>query len=109
MESNSSSSKNNKKFPFGWIIFIVVIILFFSTNPTYTDFQVYLKNEFKEEAKSEGVLASAIMDIFAGPSAKLASLNTIRTDYCLFSIYDFTILGETYQYIGILDYFFEIN
>lgn len=109
MEKNSSSSTKNKKFPFGWVIFIVVIVLLFATNPNETDFQIYLKYEFKAEAQSEGALAGAIMDIFAGPSAKLASLNTTRTDYYLFSIYEFSILGEYYQYIGILDHFFEVK
>lgn len=101
IQSTEPKKKNGKNF--WWIILAVIILILFSTNPSEARFKEFLKEDFKKQAQAEGV------GILGRPIASLAGLTTIRKDYLLFSTYEISILGNKYQYLGILNHFTEIN
>lgn len=86
-----------------WIIILGIVLLLFSTNPSESQFKEFLKEDFKKQAKEAG------LGIFGGPLAGLAGLTSSRNDYLLFSTFEISILGDKYEYLGILNHFSQIN
>jgi hypothetical protein len=104
-----TSTNKSRRFPFGWIIFLLVLVLLFATNPSENQFNTYLKNELTEQAEGDETLAGTLKKLLAGPAASIAGLSTVRTDYYLCSTYKISILGEEQLFLGILDHFFKID
>ena len=52
---------------------------------------------------------SQIKQIFAGTTARLAGMTTVRKDYVIFSTYDISVLADRYTYIGIFNNFSRIK
>lgn len=103
METQSTEPKKKKGNNLWWIILPGIVLVLFSTNPSETNFKAFIKENFKKQARMEGI------GILGGPVASLAGLTTIRNDYLLFSTYEISILGDKYYYLGILNHFTEIN
>ena len=104
MESNNQKKTPRRSYGYGLISFVLITILF-STNPTEIRFKEFLKNNFKEQARPEGPFSQ----IVAGPTASIVGLTTIKKDYIIFSIYEISILGDKYRYLGILNQFIKMN
>jgi hypothetical protein len=102
METQSTEPKKKKGNNLWWIILLGIVLILFSTNPSETRFKEFLKEDFKKQARTEGV------GILGGPIASLAGLTTIRNDYLIFSTFEISVLGDKYQYLGILNHFTEI-
>jgi hypothetical protein len=96
-------SKSNKK-SYNYLPLVILFgaaIILFSTNPNEAQFKEFLKKDFKEQARTQGV------GILGGPVASLVGLTTQRKDYLIFSTYEIKILGDSYTYLGILNHFFK--
>jgi hypothetical protein len=104
-----SSAKKSGKFPYGWIIVVLVIALLFATNPSEPQFTTFLKNRIQEQAGNDETLAGDLKRLFSGPAASLAGMGTVRTDYFLFSTYKLNITGEESVYLGLLDHFYKLK
>ena len=105
MENN----KRNSHISYGWILFVVLLIVLYSTNPSESKFTEYLKTEIIKEAHPQDEFERALFKIFAGPTAYLTGLTTTRTNYYLFSTYEISIFGEKRKYVGIFNHYYEIN
>jgi len=103
METQATGQKKSKTNNLWWIILLGISLILFSTNPSEARFKEYLKEDFKKQARAEGI------GILGGPIASLAGLTTIRNDYYLFSTYEISVLGDKYQYLGIFNKFTAIN
>lgn len=104
-----SSARKSRKFPYGWVIIILVISLLFATNPSEPQFTSFLKNKIQQQAKGDESLAGDLKRLFSGPAASLAGMGTVRKDYFLFSTYKMDITGEEHLYLGIFDHFLKLK
>lgn len=104
-----NSVKKSRRFPYGWIIVILVIALLFATNPSEPQFTSFLKNKIQEQAEGDESLTGDLKRLLSGPAASLAGMGTVRTDYYLFSTYKLNITGEESLYLGLLDHFYKIR
>ena len=75
MESNNQTDLPKKSHKYGSVIPFIVIIILFATNPTEVQFKEFLRNDYKEQARSEDPLSQ----LLAGPAARLVGLSTNRT------------------------------
>ena len=66
-----SSAKSSRRFPYGWIIPILVIALLYATNPSEGQFTSYLKDKIREQADGDKTLSGDLQRMLAGPSASL--------------------------------------
>jgi hypothetical protein len=78
---------------------IVIMVFLFATNPSEPQFKEFLKQDYKEKARSEGV------GIIGAPIGSLVGLTTTRNDYLFFSLYQTSVLGEKQHYLGIVNHF----
>lgn len=104
-----SSAKRSRRFPYGWIILILVIALLYATNPSEPQFTSYLKDKIREQADGDETLSGDLQRLLSGPAASLASLGTVRTDYYLCSLYKLDLPGGEHLYLGILDNFLRLE
>lgn len=104
-----SAAKRSGRFPFGWIIFIIVIVLLYATNPSEQQFTFFLKDKIREQAEGDETLAGDLTRLLSGPAASLASLGSVRTDYYLCSVYKIELPGEEHIFLGVLDQFIKIK
>jgi hypothetical protein len=101
--------KRSGKFPYIWIIFILAIVLLFSTNPSEQQFTSYLKDKIQDQVKGDETLTGDLTRLLSGPAASLAGLGTVRKDYFLCSTYELGLPGEEHLFLGILDNFIKIK
>lgn len=101
--------KRSGRFPYGWIIFILAIVLLFSTNPSEQQFTSYLKDKIQDQVKGDETLTGDLTRLLSGPAASLAGLGTVRKDYFLCSTYELGLPGEEHLFLGILDNFIKIK
>jgi len=104
-----SAVKKSGRFPYGWIILILVIVLLFSTNPSEQQFTSYVKGRIEKEAKGDETLAGDITRLLSGPAASLAGLGTVRKNYFLCSTYELGLPGEEHLFLGIMDNFIKLK
>jgi len=104
-----NAAKKSGKFPYGWVILILVIVLLFSTNPSEQQFTSYLQDKIQEQAKGDETLTGDLARLFSGPVASLAGLGTVRKDYFLCSTYELSLPGEEQLFLGILDHFVKLK
>lgn len=104
-----NAAKKSGRFPYGWIILILVIVLLFSTNPSERQFTSYLQDKIQEQAKGDETLTGDLSRLFSGPAASLAGLGTVRKDYFLCSTYELSLPGEEQLFLGILDHFVKLK
>jgi hypothetical protein len=104
-----SSAKGSGRFPIGWIVFILVILLLYATNPSEQQFTSYLKDKIREQAEGDETLAGDLTRLLSGPAASLAGVGSVRTDYYLCSVYKLELPGEEGTYLGLLDQFIKIR
>lgn len=104
-----SAAKKSRRFPYGLIIFILVMALLFATNPSEQQFTTFLKDKIQEQAEGDETLAGDLKRILSGPAASLAGIGTVRKDYYLWSTYTLDSPGEDHLYVGILDHFFKLK
>lgn len=104
-----SSARKPGRFPYEWIILILVMALLFATNPSEQQFTSYLKNKIQKKAEKEDTLTGRLKRVFSGPAASIAGMNTVRTNYYLYSVYKIDILEEKYLYLGIFDHFINLK
>ena len=109
METTEKSKPKSKGSKITLILFLLAGIILFATNPSEADFKVYLKEEAKAEAKAEGGLTGAFMELFAGPASRLAGISMVRTDYYVFSVYELSDIGNNHTYLGILNHFSQLK
>jgi hypothetical protein len=104
-----SASKKSGRFPYGWIILILVIVLLFSTNPTEQQFTSFLKDRIEKQAKGDETLTGDLARLFSGPAASLAGLGAVRKDYFLCSTYELGLPGGEHLFLGIFDHFIKLR
>ena len=104
-----SSAKSTGRFPYGFVILILVVALLFATNPDEQQFTSFLKDRIREQVKGDETLGGDLHRLLSGPAASLASIGTIRTDYYLCSVYKMDSTGEDHLYLGILDHFLRLQ
>jgi len=104
-----NSAKKSRRFPYGWIIVILVFALLFATNPSEQQFTSYLKNKIQEQAEGDESLAGDLKRLFSGPAASIAGMGTVRNDFYLFSTFKMTITSEEHLYLGIFDHFLKLK
>jgi uncharacterized membrane protein len=108
MATNAPFEPNRGHHQYGWVIVIIIGVIFFATNPSEPQFKQYIKNDLISQSRSEGgSLSGALMELLAGPTTYLST--TVRSEYYLFSIYEIDILGDKYKYIGIFNHFIRFN
>ena len=104
-----NAAKKSGRFPYGWIILILAIILLFSTNPSEQQFTSYLKDKTREQAKRDDTFTGDLTRMFSGPAASLAGLGTVRKDYFLCSTYELGLPGEEHLFLGIFYHFVKLK
>jgi hypothetical protein len=104
-----SSARRSRRFPYGWIILILVVALLYATNPSEPQFTSYLKDKIREQADGDETLTGDLQRLLSGPAASLAGMGTVRTDYYLCSVYKMDLPGEDRLYLGMLDHFFKLK
>lgn len=104
-----NAAKKSGRFPYGLIIFILLIVLLFSTNPSEQQFTSFLKDRIEKQAKGDETLTGDLTRLFSGPAASIAGLGTVRKDYFLCSTYELGLPGEEHLFLGILDHFVKIK
>ncbi|MCU0458134.1 MAG: DUF4359 domain-containing protein [Bacteroidales bacterium] len=104
-----SAAKRSGRFPYGWIIFILAIVLLYATNPSEQQFTYYLKGRIEKQAKGDETLTGDLARLLSGPAASLAGLGTVRKDYFLCSTYELGLPGEEHLFLGILDQFIKVR
>lgn len=104
-----NAAKKSGRFPYGLIIFILLIVLLFSTNPSEQQFTSFLKDRIEKQAKGDDTLTGDLTRLFSGPAASIAGLGTVRKDYFLCSTYELGLPGEEHLFLGILDHFVKIK
>jgi len=105
MESNNQTDLPKKSHKYGSVIPFIVIIILFATNPTEVQFKEFLRNDYKEQARSKDPLSQ----LFAGPAARLVGLTTNRTNYIFFSTFEISLPDKKNTYLGLLNHFLKIN
>lgn len=104
-----SAARKSGRFPYGWIIIILGIVLLYSTNPSEQQFTSYLKDSIRDQAKGDETLSGDLTRLLSGPVASLAGLGTVRKDYFLCSTYELALPGEEHLFLGILDHFIKLK
>ena len=104
-----NSANRSRRFPYGWIILILVIALLYATNPSEGQFTSFLKDKIREQADGDETLSGDLQRMLAGPAASLAGMGTMRTDYYLCSIYKMDLPGGEHIYLGLLDHFIKLK
>lgn len=103
------AARKSGRFPFGWIIFVLAIVLLYATNPSEQQFTAYLKDRIRDQAKGDETLGGDLTRLLSGPAASLASLGSVRTDYYLCSVYKLELPGEEHLFLGLLDQFIKLK
>ena len=104
-----SSAKSTGRFPYGFVILILLVALLFATNPKEQQFTSYLRDRIREQAKGDETLGGDLQRMLSGPAASLASVGTVRTDYFVCSTYRIDLPGEDQLYLGIFDHFLRLK
>lgn len=99
MKSNSATS---------FILTAIVLAFLYVSNPKEHEFQQYVKANLMTEAVEQGGLLGALKELFAGPEAWVTKVNTHRTNYYFFSIYEVNGLKSNRRYIGVFANFIEL-
>lgn len=94
---------------FGTIIIILVVAVLISSNPKTQDFKEFCKEQIAQNGIKSDDFGGAIQTLLAPIGSWWVSLNTVRTNYFIFSTYEITILGETQVYLGVLSNFVKIR
>lgn len=111
MNTNTNAQESNANGLKMLIIVGFILLLsgfLFATNPTETQFKVYLKEKIKQESVKEGGGIALIVELFAAPTAWIIGLGTKRDNFYIFSTYTIELEGRKYVYIGIANKFFEL-
>ncbi|MFZ2285466.1 MAG: hypothetical protein WAV93_00620 [Bacteroidales bacterium] len=104
-----SSAKKTGRFPYGFIILILLVALLFATNPKEQQFTSFLKDRIREQAKGDETPGGDLQRLLSGPAASLASIGTVRTDYYVCSTYKMDLPGGEHLYLGIFNQFIKLN
>ena len=104
-----NAAKKSGRFPYGLIIFILLIVLLFSTNPSEQQFTSFLKGRIERQAKGDETLTGDLARLFSGPAASIAGLGTVRKDYFLCSTYELGLPGGEHLFLGIFDHFIKLK
>lgn len=104
-----AAAQKSRSFPYGLIIFVLLLALLYATNPSEQQFTSFLKENIREQAEGDETIAGDLKRILSGPAASLAGMGTVRKNYYLCSTYDLELPGEEYLYLGILDHFFKLK
>ncbi len=104
-----SAAKKSRSFPYGLVIFILVMALLYATNPSEQQFTSFLKDKIQEQAEGDETIAGDLTRILSGPAASLAGMGTIRKNYYLCSTYELELPGEEHLYLGLLDHFIRLK
>jgi hypothetical protein len=104
-----NAARKSGRFPLGWIIIILGIILLYATNPSEQQFTSYLKGKIEAEARGDESPAGNLTRVLSGAAASIAGLATVRKDYYLCSTYELGLPGEEHLFLGILDHFIKLK
>jgi hypothetical protein len=107
--TNMVAAKKSGRFPWGWIVLILVVVLLYSTNPSEPQFTSYLKDRIREQVKGDETMSGDLARLLSGPAASLAGLGTVRKDYFLCSTYELSLPGEEHLFLGIMDHFVKLK
>lgn len=104
-----NATKKSGRFPYGWIILILAIVLLFTKNPSEQQFTTYIKGRIEKQVKGDETLTGDLTRLISGPAASLAGLGTARKDYYLCSTYELGLPGEEHLFLGIFDHFIKLR
>jgi hypothetical protein len=85
------------------IALVAVAGLMLYTNPSMEDFSNYVRQHVIKESQKEtdGPFGQALASILGGIAGGVASSQTVRTDYILFSTYEIQLGKERFKALGI--------
>lgn len=104
-----SAAKKSRSFPYGLVIFILILALLYATNPSEQQFTSFLKDKIREQAEGDETMAGDLKRLLSGPAASLAGMGSVRKDYYLCSTYELELPGEEHLYLGLLDHFIRLK
>ena len=104
-----NAAKKSRRFPYGLVIFVLLLALLYATNPSEQQFTSFLQEKIQEQAEGDETMTGDLKRILSGPAASLAGMGTVRKNYYLCSTYDLELPGEEHLYLGILDHFIKVK
>lgn len=104
-----SAAKKSRSFPYGMVIFILLLALLYATNPSEQQFTSFLKDKIQEQAEGDETMAGDLKRILSGPAASLAGMGAVRKNYYLCSTYEIELPGDEHLYLGLLDHFIRLK
>nr|WP_300091740.1 hypothetical protein [Sedimentibacter sp.] len=91
---------------FSTVILLVVLLIGFSTNPSYEDYKEWYKTESYEEVEASTKIEKSVVGFVSG---LVADSTVVREDYKVLSLYTVENDDYTYKVLGIFNNFFVIE
>ncbi len=100
-------SKSNKRGGLSFVLFIIILVIAYATNPSEEKFREYLHHKINEYAETQqDDLTGGLIKIFSGTAADLIPVE--KKDFYIFSVYREKLTEDESTFIGAFNHFFML-